>query len=74
MSGVEINEKCRSECFFKSMTTYLNVTHHGWATNEIFNSRCSTMAILAFLEPFGTPFKSKSFSELFKISLTSKCF
>ena len=59
ITGFQIRGKCISGCFFKSMNAYLNAAHHGWAAKNIFNSRCSKTAILAFLKPFGKPFKTQ---------------
>ena len=58
-AGVEIREKCRSRCFFKSRTSYLNAAHHGWAAKKIFNSRCSKTTVLAFLKLFGKVSKTQ---------------
>ena len=44
------------------MTGYLSAAHHGWAAKKMFDSRCSKTTILAFLNPFGKPFKSQPFS------------
>ena len=52
-------EKSRSRCFCKSMTAYFNATHYGWAAKKIFCSRCSKVAILAFLKLFGKLFKTQ---------------
>ena len=45
--------------FFKSMTTCLNATHHGWVAEKILSSRFSKTAILAFLKSLGKPFKTQ---------------
>ena len=52
-------EKSRPRCFCKSMTAYFNATHYGWVAKKIFYSRCSKVAILAFLKLFGKLFKTQ---------------
>ena len=50
------------QMFFKSMTAYLNAYHHGWAVKNIFNSKNSKTAILAFLKHFKrNPLKDSPF-------------
>ena len=56
------------------MTAYLNATHYGWVEKKIFNSRCSKTAILAFLKPFGKPFKDGNFRHLDVISTPATYF
>ena len=41
--------------FFKSMTADVSVAYHSWVAKKIFNSRCSKMTNLAFLNTFGKP-------------------
>ena len=45
--------------FFKPMTAYLIAAHHGCVVKKSFNFRCSKTAIVAFMKPFGKPFKTQ---------------